>query len=667
MNGSDGSLSATLAGVANTLNSNATRAASEAGQVLTAVPGQQQALLLLVGAHRVLGDAAAARAVLESMADKQPQLASVHYELGLLLGGEGHRGKAIKHLSRVVELEPNHPAAWRALGMQLALEGDAAGAGRAFARQVRLSVKELKLLEDATAGSEEDVAKAENMLRQCLAINPTDVLAMRMLAQRETWLGRYREAASLLHHALRIAPDYAEARQDYAFVLQQEMKWQDAIGQLDIILSGDPDNAACLSFKAWNLLMLGEFDAAFALFDAVRPGMENELSYWVNYGHALRTVGRREEAIGAYRKCLELDPGFGLIWWSLANLKTYRFSDSNIASMEAELQREDLPDEHRCHIEFALGKAREDARAFAASFEHYHRGNSVRRRRILHNPGELTSRVAKSKALFTREFFRARAGLGCASPDPILIVGMPRAGSTLIEQILASHSAIEGTMELPDIPAIVAELRNRKAGLGYPEIAAELDGAALRALGEHYLELTRYQRKLDRPHFTDKAPLNFQHIGLIHLILPNAKIIDARRHPLGCCFSGYKQCFQMGSMPHTYDLAEIARYYRNYVELMAHFDAVLPGRVHRVFHESMVDNPEVETRRLLDYCGVPFEPACLRFYESDRAVRTSSSEQVRRPISAEGVESWKSYETWLQPMIAELGDVLDVYPSVPAF
>ncbi len=335
--------------------------------------------------------------------------------------------------------------------------------------------------------------------------------------------------------------------------------------------------------------------------------------------------------------------------------------------MRAQLERSDLTQEDRFHFHFALGKAAEDAKEYADSFGHYATGNRLRQEAVPYDGDTITENVRRSRALFTPDFFAARRGAGSPAPDPIFIVGLPRSGSTLVEQILSSHSAIEGTMELPDVVGIVKELsgRHRRSEVSkYPEVLESLEPDALRELGERYLQQTRVQRKTDAPYFIDKLPNNWAHVGLIHLILPNAKIIDARRHPLSCCFSGFKQHFARGQN-FTYSLADIGRYYADYVALMAHYDAVLPGRVHRVFYERMVDDTESEVRRLLDYCGLPFEDACLRFYENDRAVRTASSEQVRQPIFRDAVEHWRNYEPWLDPLKAALGPVLDAYPAAP--
>jgi hypothetical protein len=328
------------------------------------------------------------------------------------------------------------------------------------------------------------------------------------------------------------------------------------------------------------------------------------------------------------------------------------------------LARHELAGDDRYRLHFALGKALEDQGGYAEAFEHYRKGSSLRGPQDQYDPEIPSRNVRSSRALFTREFFVAHTGFGCSAPDPIFIVGLPRSGSTLIEQILSSHSAVEGTSELHDITQIALQV---DAGSGtYPDILGRLDAVRLRELGEEYLARTRVHRKVDRPFFTDKMPSNFEHIGLIHLILPNAKIVDVRRHPLACGIAVFKHDF-VRNMDYTYSLTHIGRYYRDYVELMAHFDAVLPGRVHRVFYENMVRDPETEIRRLLDYCGVPFEASCLRFHETARTVRTASSEQVRRPIYADAVEQWRNYEPWLGPLKSALGPVLDLYPAVPVF
>ncbi|HEY5755437.1 MAG TPA: sulfotransferase, partial [Steroidobacter sp.] len=377
--------------------------------------------------------------------------------------------------------------------------------------------------------------------------------------------------------------------------------------------------------------------------------------------------GQQGDCVSTYRRAIELSPQLGEAYWSLANLKTFRFSDGDVVAMQAQLRRNDLSEEDRFHFHFSLGKAFEDTHDYSKSFEHYEQGNRLRREMVQYEPDETSHHMRRSKQLLTPEFFAAREGWGSSAPDPIFIVGLPRAGSTLLEQILSSHPLVEGTMELPDIIDMARSLgggRARGEASKYPEVLADLSAAQLRELGDQYIANTRIQRKTDAPFFIDKMPNNFVHIGLIQLILPRARIIDARRHPLGCCFSGFKQHFARGQH-FTYGLDDIGRYYRDYVELMAHFDAVLPGRVHRVIYETLVDETEREVRRLLDYCGLPFDERCLRFYENDRAVRTASSEQVRRPIYRDGVDHWQHYEIWLEPLKRALGPVLGSYPAVP--
>jgi tetratricopeptide (TPR) repeat protein len=384
---------------------------------------------------------------------------------------------------------------------------------------------------------------------------------------------------------------------------------------------------------------------------------------WASLGHVLRTIGRREQCVAAYRKAIALAPKFGEAYWNLANLKTLQITDPELESMCAQLENPDLGAEDRIHFHFATGKALEDRDAFPESFRHYAEGNRLRRQTVRYNADDLTDLVRRSRALFTGAFFAERTGWGASSADPIFIVGLPRAGSTLVEQILASHSAVEGTMELPHITGIAKSLAERAGGPAkYPDVLAGMGDEEFRELGRAYLEGTRVQRKLGTPFFLDKMPNNFTHLGLIHLIMPNARIVDVRRHPLACGFSLFKHLFANGQY-FSYSLEDIGRYYRDYVELMAHFDAALPGRVHRVIYESLVNDTESEVRRLLEYCRLPFEPSCLSFYENRRAISTPSSEQVRTPIFREALDHWRHYEPWLDPLKAQLGSLIDTYPS----
>jgi tetratricopeptide (TPR) repeat protein len=578
--------------------------------------------------------------------------------LGLALSRAGRSGPAIEALRRALELKPDMPDAWRALGDELTANGDAAGADAAYAQHIKASTKDPHLLIAAAALCENRIPQAESLLRAHLRNHPTDVAAMRMLAEVAARLRRYQDAQTLLERCLELAPSFSAARHNYALVLQRQVKSVEALREAEVLLAEDPGNPGYNNLKAAILARLGEYGQTIEIYTAVLAAYPRQPKVWLSYGHALKTNGRESESIAAYAEAIGMMPWFGEAYWSLANLKTLRFSQAQLEAMRTQLGRADISDDDRLHLHFALGKALEDAGNYSESFQHYAEGNRVRRAALSYDPTDLRGQIERCKSLFTRDFLAARADYGSTARDPIFIVGLPRAGSTLIEQILASHSQVEGTMELPDIAAIAKALGSRSP--------RDLSAQECRELGEQYLDRTRIQRKTTAPFFIDKMPNNFVHLGLIHLILPNARIIDARRHPLGCCFSGFKQHFARGQS-FTYSQQDIGRYYRDYVELMAHFDAVLPGRIHRIFYESMIEDTERQVRGLLDYCGLPFEAACLRFYENERAVRTASSQQVRQPIFREGLDQWRHYEPWLDPMKEALGEVLPMYPEVPHF
>lgn len=664
-----GSLQVALAHTERLLESDPALAAEQAAEILKVVPEQPVATLLLGVARRLSGDSSGAADILASLALKQPNWAAAHYELGRAFGANRQGEEAVRALQRAVHLKPDMPDAWRALGDHLTAIDDVAGADRAYAQHIRSSTKDPRLMEAAAALCENRIAQAEALLRQHLMQHPTDVAAMRMLAEVAARLGRYIDAEVLLERCLELTPSFVPARHNYAIVLHRHGRFAEAMTQVEQLLRIDERNPSYRNLLAAILGRTGEYQRSMEVYAGVLAEYPGNAKLWMSYGHALKTAGRQDECVGTYRKSIELSPNLGEAWWSLANLKTFRFTSEEVEAMRAQLRRSDISDEDRYHFHFSIGKALEDAGEFAESFRHYDEGNRLRRAGIRYDPEETSAHVQRSKALFSREFFGARSGSGSDAADPIFIVGLPRAGSTLLEQILSSHPQVEGTMELPDIISIARTLGGRKIrgeDSSYPETLAALSKDELRALGEQYLSQTRIQRKTDAPYFIDKMPNNFAHVGLIHLILPRAKIIDARRHPLGCCFSGYKQHFARGQH-FTYSLDDLGRYYRDYVGLMAHFDAVLPGRVHRVIYERMIDDTETEVRSLLDYCGLPFDAQCLRFYENERAVRTASSEQVRQPIYREGVDHWRNYEPWLGPLRRALGPVLDTYSSIPQF
>jgi tetratricopeptide (TPR) repeat protein len=659
-----GTLAIALAHAARLLTSKPALAAEQAGEILKVVPGHPEALLMLAGARRRMGDAAAALAILRTLTEARPDWALAQLELGAALGAASDFDAAITALTRAVKLDPHDSDAWRTLADHLTLNDEPESADRAYAQSIRTSTQDPRLMEAAVALCEERLAVAERLLRTYLKAHPTDVAAIRMLAETGARLGRFDDAEKLLTRCIELAPSFIAARHNLALVLHRQGKSIEALAEIEHLMRAEPHSASLRNLKAAALTRIGEYDAAIELYGGVLEEHPDQYKGWMSYGHALKTAGQLEKSIEAYRRSIALKPGFGEAYWSLANLKTFRFTDGDISEMERQVEDETLTPEDRFHLHYALGKACEDAADYAASFQHYAAGAKLRRTLISYDADETSAIVARAKAVFTEAFFAAHTGDGAAHTDPIFIVGLPRAGSTLLEQILSSHSQVEGTMELPDIIAI-AKAIGESGEARYPEALLSADGDKLQRWGESYIERTRIQRKTGRPFFIDKMPNNFLHVGLIQAILPNAKIIDARRHPMGNCFSAFKQHFARGQN-FSYDLTELGRYYADYVSLMAHFDAVTPGRVHRVIYEHIVADTETEVRRLLDYCGLAFEPECLEFHTNDRAVRTPSAEQVRQPIFTDAVEHWRHYEPWLQPLKQALGAALEIYPSNPA-
>ncbi len=482
-----------------------------------------------------------------------------------------------------------------------------------------------------------------------------------MMAELAARVGRLVDSENLLRRALELAPTFTAARANLATVLYKQNKPAEAVAELEAIEREGRSNDGHASLKAAALGRIGGHEEALALYREILDKRPDEPKLWMSFGHILKTVGRTDEAIVAYRRAIESKPSLGEAHWSLANLKTYRFTDAEVAQMRSTLADDSLDRDDRFHLHFALGKALEDSGMAEASFANYAAANRLRREDLDYDPASIRLLVDRSIATFTRDFFNSRNGVGCLSDAPIFIIGLPRSGSTLVEQILASHPLVEGTTELPDIPVMARRIGGRKSlaqDSAYPECLADLNSEECQALGEEYLERASIQRVTDKPHFIDKLPNNWAHIGFIRLILPNAKIIDARRHPLACGFSNFKQHFARGQA-FTYDLGDIGRYYSDYVRLMRHFATVQPGTVHRVVNEALIDDPEGQIRALIDGIGLPFDPACLAFHENKRAVRTPSAEQVRRPVNALGVDQWRAFEAWLAPLKEAVGPTLE--------
>lgn len=654
---------AALNGAVELLQHDPARAKARAEEVLATHPDLDAARRVLAVAWRLLGEPGRALTFIEPLARSAVATADELHEFGLCLGAAGRGAEALVALERAVEVDPRHAGAWRSLGDQLSAAGREREAEEALERHLALSTDYPELIDAARFLRKGNIARAEQLTREVLKKDPTDVMAIRMLSSIGIKVGQLEDAANLLARCLELAPGFHVARHSYAVALLRRYELDRALEQVEILLRAEPSNPNFLILKGTVLVRKGDHQAALGLYERLVTDYPNHAGVHMNYGHTLKTVGRLDEAIDAYRTSIGLRPATGESYWSLANLKTFRFNDDDLAAMRAQSLPDTGDPEDQAHIAFALGKALEDRGEYDESFKFYARGNAIRRRAHRFNAKVNVVNTARQIRTLDRKFFTDREDWGCPALDPIFIVGLPRAGSTLLEQILASHSRVEGTTELPDVIGMARKLgrKSRKnPASDYPEVLTKLSKQEVRELGESYLETTLVQRR-GAPFFIDKMPNNFQHAGLIHLILPNAKIIDARRHPMGGCFSCFKQLFAHGQT-FTYDLTDLGRYYRDYVALMDHWEDVLPGRVHRVQYEEMVADSEGQIRKLLEYCGLEFEEQCLRFYETERAVRTPSSEQVRRPIYKEGVEQWRNYEKHLEPLKKALGPVLERYP-----
>ena len=652
------SIEAAVAHAWQLLTQRPTLASRQAHEILKIDARNLDARLILGISLRLGGDPAAARDLMSTLVREHGDSGRAWLELGLAEADLGDVGAALTAGREAVRLEPDLPDVWRFLGDVLTQAGDPTSADVAYLRYVEAAVgdAQLMLAADALAGTRLDAA--EPILRDRLRVHPTDVVAIRMLAELGARLGRYDDAAALLTRCLELAPGFTAARRNYAGVLHRQGKGAEALVEVERLLAAEPSDPSYRTLQAAVLTGLGEYAASIEIYEDLLTRHADQPVLWLNYGHALKTVGRQDDGVEAYRRCIALAPAKGEAWWSLANLKTVRFVSEQVEAMQAALDQARLGDEDRLHLHYALGKALEDGERFDESFDHYAQGAAIQKARLGYDALETAQQVRKTAAIFGAELFQSKAGLGDPACDPIFVVGLPRSGSTLIEQILSSHPEVEGTMELPEIAAIARRIGEGDAG--YPAGVADLDGKALAAFGARFLERTQVQRKLGRQFFIDKMPNNWLHVGLIRLILPNAKIVDARRHPLATCFSAFKQHFARGQN-FSYDLHDLGHYYRGYVRLMDHFDQVQPGKVHRVIYEDMVEDTEAEVRRLLDHCGLSFDPACLRFYDNERAVRTASSEQVRQPIFRDGLEQWRNYSAHLGPLEAALGNALEAW------
>jgi tetratricopeptide (TPR) repeat protein len=575
----------------------------------------------------------------------------------------GRSRAAVPLLERALAASPDTGAAWRMLGDIRLVGGDVAAARAAYDRMLWAIVPDARLREPALDLAEGRLDAARNALRALLRRAPSSMAAAHLLGEVLAREGDMANAEPLLGHVVAAAPGLNLARLAHALVQQRVGKPREALVTLEPLLAREPRHNRGRMLKAALLTELGDYAGAAAATAAVLADIPDQPSGWLAHGAGLRTLGRTDEAVAAWRRALDLDPACAEAWWSLANLKAYRFSEADAAAMELLATSPHLAPGRRSLVDFARAKAHEDAGRYGPAFAALTRANAEQRAMRAYDPEQTTARVRRSRTLFTPAFFASRAGWGEAATDPIFVVGLPRSGSTLVEQILASHPAIEATRELADVQQMVDWIAARDPA-GCPQAVAGLTAAEVAQLGRDYLARTRPLRRLGRARFIDKAPWNWQHVGLIRLMLPGAKLVDVRRHPLATCVSAFRQHFA-GGFDFAFDLDDLGRYYADYVDLMAHCDAVLPGHVHRVIYEALVLDTEGEVRRLLDYLGLPFDPACLRFFETERPIATPSSEQVRRPIHSASIDEWRRYEPWLDGLKATLSPVLDSYPGVP--
>jgi len=634
----------------------------EAQALLRASSENRDLLLIAAISQRHLQRIPEALETLAELETVQPWFSRLYEERGLCFVGMKDAPQAIENLIIAVNINPALPASWRMLEGLYRLTGDLQHAQIAAEHVATLKGLPPEVIRATSLFSDGDLAPAEQIIRAFLLAHGDHPEAMRLLARIALAHDALSDAETLLEAVLALAPDYRAARYDYAQTLTKRQKHQEAGDQIEQLLAIEPGNFDYRTLGATAAVGLGQHDRAIGIY---REMLKDTPSSWdvpLWLGHALKTVGRTPEAIEAYRAAAAARPNFGDAYWSLANLKSYRFTDEELARMAEQEAAATTNLEDRWHLCFALGKALEDRGEASEAWRYYARGNALKRSAASYAPEVFETNTREQTRVCTPDFFRARAGWGDPRPDPIFILGLPRAGSTLLEQILASHSQVEGTQELADIQRVVLELQGRGVDLDaprYPGVLRDMTREDFLRLGEAYLADTQVYRT-GKLFFIDKMPNNFRHIGLIHLMLPNAKIIDARREPMACCFSNLKQLFAQGQ-EFTYGPEDIARYYRTYLELMRHWDQALPGRVLRVQHEDVVADLEGSVRRMLDYCGLDFEPACVEFHKTERSVRTPSSEQVRQPIFRDSLDQWTKFEPWLGPLKHALGDAVERY------
>ena len=617
--------------------------------------GHRELLYLVAVSLRMLQRIPEALGTLATLQSFHPRYSRLFQERGHCHVFNRDAQQAIEAFEWAIRYNPALPASWQALERLYRIVGrtqDATNAGNHVAKLASLPTEVVAARGMVADGDYED---AERTIRAFLAQHPDDVEGLRILSMLARQFEYNTDAEVLLDKLLAKAPNYNSARYDLILTLVDLHKHQRAREESERLMAAEPRNPGVRVTHAGILMALGDVNGSIERYQALLQQMPRDSELHQSLGHAYKTNGESAKAIESYRRAIEVRPDFGEAYWSLANLKTYRFTDAELERMRHYEAQPYLQQADRYHLCFALGKALEDRGDYAESFIYYDRGNALKKEGSLYRPAAQERAVNRQMELCTPEFFAERSGWGCPDASPIFVLGLPRAGSTLLEQILASHSQVEGTMELANIPRLVGSLGSgdKFGDTHYPGVLPQLTAEQCREFGEAYIRDTRVYRT-GKPFFIDKMPNNFRNIALIQLILPNAKIIDARRDAMDCCFSNFKQLYANGH-PFAYNLDDIGRYYRSYVSLMDHWDRVLPGRVLCARHEDVLADLEGSVRRILDYCGLPFEPACVEFHRTERRVHTASAEQVRRPINRDGVDQWRPYEPWLGPLKDALG------------
>lgn len=637
-------------------------AARHASAILANHPGHDAASLLLSAACRRLGNSASAVGLIESLALAQPGSALMQLELGCTYAACSRRDEAIAALERALALDSTLAEGWRELSAQRFLAGNLDSADTAYTKFRRLATNPPDLADAYAAFDQNRLEAAESRVHQRQREGTNEVAAFTLLAAIALRRGDDVAEQASLNQVLLLAPCDSTAREQLVRLLIRQGRTGEALPLIERLLTAEPDSSAFLMLKVLALQLAERHAEALALVTNLIADYPDNPDIWLITGNQQRYIGRPLEAIHSYQRAIELRPGYGMAYWALSNLETFRFSARDIENMQRQLELVSPAGADLTGLEFALGRALEDRAEYAASFENYARGNRRARASFNYDAKATSAFVQRFRATFTSRFFSDRSLWGHGASDPIFIVGLPRSGSTLIEQILASHSAVEGTRELAYVPAIARELAGTPdTAARYPENLASLGKSDVEGLAARYLASARAHRLLGKPRFVDKMHGNFASLGLLHLMFPRAAIIDSRRHPMASGFACYKQLFNPG-MNFAYDLNELGLYYRDYADLMEHVDAALPGRVYRVHYERLVTDTENEVRRMLDYCQLPFEPGCLRFHENQRVAQTISSEQVRRPIYSEGLEQWRHFAPWLEPLKAALGTLPEDYP-----